>query len=90
MCADLYQAFDLSSVLESLLLLQPFKPAQQQTDVFRQLFSHDVAGRLTQRLTNFVEEDHVGQLRIFWPKANADETARIEPLRLGGSQVAEL
>jgi hypothetical protein len=59
-------------VFESLLLLQPFKPAQQQTDVFRQLFLHDVAGCLAQGLADFVEEDQVGQLRVFWPGAQAD------------------
>jgi hypothetical protein len=41
------------------------KPAQQQTDVFGQLFLHNVACRLTQGLANFVEEDRVGSCGYF-------------------------
>jgi hypothetical protein len=59
-------------IFESLHLLQPFKPAQQQTDVFWQLFLHDVARYMTQGLANLLEEDQVRQLRVFWPKAHAD------------------
>jgi hypothetical protein len=62
----------VAGAFKSLLPLDALEPAQQQANVFRQLFLHDVAGCLTQGLADFVEEDHVGQLWVFWPKAHAD------------------